>query len=167
VSPRGGDRRRIRGDGVVVDALVEGVCHLGGVTQQQRILADRNISAVTSQGVGGHGDRIPGMESIVADVPVDGLADRFGCAVAQREGCGAFLGVAHPPHFGEVLGPGQIGAQLGEHATARLHRGQLVGIPDQDGLHPGGGGGSEQLTQVVGADHAGLVNHHQRPAVQP
>ena len=82
-------------------------------------------------------------------------------AVAQRQGGGAFAGVAHPPDLREVLRPGQIGAQLGEHPAARFDRGQLVGVADQDGFGAGGRGGGQQFAQIAGADHGGLIDDHQ------
>ncbi len=94
-------------------------------------------------------------------VPVDRLADRLGTTVAQGEGCGALLWIAHPPHLREVLRPGQIRTQLGEHPAAGLDRGELVGVADQDGLGAGLRGGGEELAQVVGAHHPGLVDHDQ------
>jgi GrpB-like predicted nucleotidyltransferase (UPF0157 family) len=51
---------------------------------------------------------------------------------------------------------------LGEHAPARRHRGELVGVADQHRLHRRGGGRREQLVQLTGADHPGLIDHHQR-----
>ena len=50
---------------------------------------------------------------------------------------------------------------MGEHAAARLDRGQLVGVADQHRLGPGCRCGGEQLAQIVGADHAGLIDDHQ------
>ena len=147
---------------VVVDALVERVGHLGGVADQQRVLAGGGVGLVGRQGVGGHGDRIPAMQPVVGAVPADGAAHRRRPTVAQRQRRGAFVGVAHAPHLGKVLCPGQIGAQLGEHAAAGLDRRQLMGIADQDRLGPGAGGGGEELAQVVGADHRGFIDHDQR-----
>ena len=72
----------------------------------------------------------------------------------------------HPPHLREPLGPGQVAAELGEHAAAGLDRRQLVGVTDQHRLGPGGGRGGEQLAQIVGADHAGFVDHHHGRPVQ-
>jgi hypothetical protein len=114
----------------------------------------------------GHGDRVAGMQPVVGAVPLDGPADGGGTAVPQREGCGAFGGVAHPPHFRQLLGPGQVGAQLGEHAAAGLDRGELVGVADQHRLGPGLRCGGEELAQIVGADHARLVNDHHGGPVQ-
>ena len=34
-------------------------------------------------------------------------------------------------------------------------------VADQHGLGAGLGGGHEQLAQIVGADHAGFIDHHQ------
>jgi hypothetical protein len=65
-----------------------------------------------------------------------------------------------------MLGPGQIGAQLGEHAPACLDRSQLMGVSDQDGLGAGRGGSGQQLVQLAGADHGGLVYDHQGLSVQ-
>jgi hypothetical protein len=50
----------------------------------------------------------------------------------------------HAPHFGKVLGPGQIATELFEHAAPRLDRRQLVGVADQDGLDLRLGGGGEE-----------------------
>ena len=87
-----------------------------------------DLGAVGGQGVVGHGDRVAGVQPVVAVVPVNGAARRTGAAPPSRRARagGAFVGVAHPPHFREPLRPGQIGARLGEHAPARLDRGQLV-----------------------------------------
>ena len=66
----------------------------------------------------------------------------------------------------EFLGPGQIGAQLGEHAAAGLDRGELVGISDEHGLGSGCRCGFQQSTQIVGADHGGFVDHDQVEVAQ-
>ena len=152
----------VGGDGVVVEALVERVGHLGGVTHQQRVLAGGGVGAVARERVGGHGDRIPAAQPVVGAVPADGAAHRRRPTVTQRQRRGAFVGVAHPPHLRKVLCPGQIGAELGEHAAAGFDRGQLVGVADQDCLGTGCGGGGQQLAQVVGADHGGLIDDDQR-----
>jgi hypothetical protein len=55
---------------------------------------------------------------------------------------------------------------LGEHAAAGLHRSQLVGITDQHRLGPGLGGGGQDLAQVAGADHSGLIHHDQCLSIQ-
>jgi hypothetical protein len=60
-----------------------------------------------------------------------------------------------------VLCPGQIGAELGEHAAAGFDRGELMFVADQDCLGAGGGRGPQQFAQVVGADHGGFVNDDQ------
>ena len=104
---------------------------------------------------------IPAVQPVVGAVPADGAAHRCRAAVAQGQRGGAFVGVAHPPHLGQVLCPGQVGAELGEHAAAGLDRRQLMGVADQDGLGAGRGGGGQQLAQVVGADHAGLIDDDQ------
>ena len=145
----------------MVESLVEGVGHFGGVAHQQRVPARIGVNLVGVQGVGGHGDGVSAVKPVVGAVPVDGLSDLLGFAVAQREAGGAFFRVGHAPDLGEVLCPGQIGAQLGEHAAAGLDRGELVGIPDQHRLGAGRGGGGEELTQVVGADHGGLIHDDQ------
>jgi hypothetical protein len=52
----------------------------------------------------------------------------------------------------------KIRTELGEHAPARLHRGQLVRVADQHGFAAGCGGGGQKLAQLVGADHGGLID---------
>ena len=71
-------------------------------------------------------------------------------AVAHARDAVAFLGVAHAPHFGEVLGPGQIGAELLEHAAAGLDRGQLMGVADEDSFGPCRGGRGQQFGAAPG-----------------
>ena len=105
---------------------------------------------------------VPAVQPVVGAVPADGAAHRRRPAVAQCQRRAAFVGVAHPPHLREVLCPGQVGAELGEHAAAGFDRGQLVGVADQDRLGAGRGGGGQQLAQVVGADHGGLIDDDQR-----
>ena len=68
--------------GVVVDAAVERIGDLGGVAHQQGILARRDVGAVGCQRVGGHGDRIAGVQPVVAAIPVHGAAHRGRAAVA-------------------------------------------------------------------------------------
>ena len=119
---------------VVVEAAVERVGHLGGVADQQRVLAGGGVGLVGGQGVGGHGDRVAAVQAVMGAVPADGAAHRCRAAVAQRQRGGAFGGVAHPPHLRKVLRPGQVGAELGEHAAAGFDRGELVGVADQHGL---------------------------------
>jgi hypothetical protein len=63
------------------------------------------------------------------------------------------------------LRPWEFGAQLLEHAAAGLDRGELVGIADQDDLGSTGDGAREELVQVGGADHGGLVDHQNGEAV--
>jgi hypothetical protein len=60
-----------------------------------------------------------------------------------------------------MLGPGQIGAQLGEHAPAGFDRRELMLIADQDGFGAGPRGGGQLVEEIAGADHGGLVNDHQ------
>ena len=120
------------------------------------------VSAVVGgQRVGGHGDRIPAVQAVVGAVPADGAAHRRRPTITQGQRRGAFVGVAHAPDLGKVLCPGQIGAELGEHAAAGFDRGELMCVADQDGLGSGCGGGGEQLAQVVGADHGGFIDDHQ------
>jgi hypothetical protein len=85
VLTRGRHRGCVGGDGVVVDAPVQRIGHLGGVTQQQGVLADGHVFPVAGQCVGGHGDLIPAVKPIMLDVPVDGFADWFWCAIAQGQ----------------------------------------------------------------------------------
>jgi hypothetical protein len=73
----------------------------------------------------------------VGAVPLHGAAYRLGSAIAEGQRCGALGGVTHPPHFGQALGPGQVLDELGEHACARLDRGELVGVADEHGFGPG------------------------------
>ena len=54
--------------------------------------------------------------------------------------------------------PRQIGDQLGEGAAALRDRCELVLVTDQHDLRSGGGGPLQQPAQVLGADHAGLVD---------
>jgi hypothetical protein len=42
-----------------------------------------------------------------------------------------------------------------------------VGVADQQGLDPGGGGGGQQLAQVAGADHGGLIHDDECVGMQP
>ena len=51
------------------------------------------------EGVGGHRDRVAGVQPAMGAVPLDGAPDGGRPAVAHGEGRAAFLGVAHPPHF--------------------------------------------------------------------
>ena len=83
MSARGGDGGRLGGHGVVVQAPVERVGHLRGVTHQQRVPAVGGVGAVAGQGVGGHGDRVAGVQPVVAAVPLDGPAHGGRAAVPQ------------------------------------------------------------------------------------
>jgi hypothetical protein len=40
-------------------------------------------------------------------------------------------------------------------------------VADQHGLGAGLGGGHEQLAQIVGADHAGFIDHDHRAPIGP
>jgi len=115
----------------------------------------------------GHGDRIPGVQPIVTAVPLHRAAQWGGAAVPQRQRRRALVGVAHPPHLRKPLCPRQIATELGEHAPAGLHGSQLMRVADQHGLGAGLGGGREQLAQIVGADHAGFVDHDHRAPIEP
>src|SRR6185436_1920891 len=82
-----------------------------------------------------------------------------GPSMTQRQRRAALVGVAHAPYLRKVLRPRQIRAELGEHAAAGFNRVELMLIADQDRLGAGGGGGAQQLTQVTGADHPGLIDN--------
>jgi len=81
---RAGDGRRVGVDGLVVDAPVESVGHLLGVTHQQRVPAGGHIGAVGGQSVVGHGDRVAGVQPVMGGIPVHGAADGRRAAVPQR-----------------------------------------------------------------------------------
>ena len=66
--------------------------------------------------------------------------------------------IAHPPHLRQALRPRQISNELGEGAAALGDRCELVLVTDQHDLGAGGGGLLQQPAQVLGADHAGLVD---------
>jgi hypothetical protein len=104
---------------------------------------------------------------VLGTTPLHCAATRGRAAVAQRQRGRPFFGVAHAPHLAKLLRPGQIGTELGEHATASLHGCQLVGVADQHGLDPGGGGGDPQLAQLAGADHGGLIDDDEGVGMQP
>ena len=72
-----GDGGRISVDRSVVDAPVERVAHLGGVTHQQRIPARGDIGGVGGDGVVGHRDRIAGVQPAMGAVPLDRAAPRW------------------------------------------------------------------------------------------
>src|SRR5262245_38110964 len=97
LSPRDTDGGGFWADGVVVDAVVKRVGHFRCVTQQQGVLTGRGVGPVGDQRVGGHGDLVAGVQPVMGAVPVDRAAHRGGPAVAQREGGGAFVWVAHAP----------------------------------------------------------------------
>ena len=106
------------------------------------------------------------MHSVVLAIPIHNIANGFRVAVAQREGGLSFFRVSHAPDFGELLRPGEVGAELGEHATAGLDRRQLMSITDKDRLRPRLRGRGQELAQIVGADHAGFINYHQGVLVE-
>ena len=118
----------------VVEALVDGVGDLPGVAQDRDVLAFRTSCDVGVGGLGGHGDRIPGVQAVVVAIPADRFAQPVAAGGPQRQRGVAFGRVAHPPHVREALRPRQVLAEVLEHAAAGLDRGQLVGVADQDHL---------------------------------
>lgn len=74
--------------------------------------------------------------------------------------------VADAPHFGKPLRPGQLGAEVLEHAPAGFDRGQLVGVADQHGLGARRGGRGEQGLQFGCAHHGGLVDDDQAALIR-
>ena len=153
-------------EGVVVDAPVQRVGHLPGIADQQRVPVGGAVGAVGGEGVGGHGHRIPGVQAVVGAIPADSFAQPVASAVAQRQRRVAFFGVAHPPDLGKPLRPRQIVAQLLEHAAARPHRGQLVGITHQHGLGAARRGGGQQLSRSWVPTMRGLIDDDQRARVK-
>ncbi|SIH07095.1 Uncharacterised protein [Mycobacteroides abscessus subsp. abscessus] len=147
------------GDNTVVDPAIQGIAHLSGVGQQQRIFPRGEISLVGGQSINGHGDLIPTGHPIVVAIPSDGAAYRRGSSVTHGEGGGAFGRILLAPHLGEALRPGQFVAELGEHSAPGFDRLELVGVADHHGFGSRSGGRGEELPPVVGADHAGFIHH--------
>jgi hypothetical protein len=146
--PRSGDCRSVGVHRFLVGAAVERITHFSGVTHQQHILARHNVRAIPLQGVGGHRDRIPGVQPILAAVPLHRAPDRGRPAITQRQRRRTLGRVSYPPHLREPLRPRQIRTQLSKHPAAGLDRRQLVGIPDQHRLGLGGGGRGSLIVWV-------------------
>ncbi|SKW95498.1 Uncharacterised protein [Mycobacteroides abscessus subsp. abscessus] len=158
VPARGGHGGRIVADPLGVDADVEGIGHLPPIGDEQTVAAGGDVGRPGRHGVVGHGDLIPDVQPLVAAVPAHCAAQRRRPTVADRQRGVALVVVVHPPHLRQALRPGQIGDQLGEGAAALGDRCELVLVTDQHDLGAGGRGHLQQPAQVLGADHAGLVD---------
>ncbi len=126
----------------VVEARVEGVGHFPGVTYQQRILPGRSVGQVGPQRVGGHRDLIAGVQPMLGAIPAHRPAQPVAVCGAQRQRGVALVGVAHAPHLRKPRRPGQLIAELLEHAAARFHGRQLIGVTHQHRLGARGCGGA-------------------------
>lgn len=135
--PRDTDGGRLRVEGVMVDAVVERVGHFGCVAEQQSVLTGLDIDPVGDQGVGGHSDFVAGAQTVAGAVPVDRAAPARGPAVPQGEGRGALRGVVASATLPKASVSRAGRRRVGEHAAARLHRRQLMGVAHRNGLDVG------------------------------
>ena len=69
------------------------------------------------------------MQPAVGAIPADSFAQPVAASAAQRQGRVAFVGVVHPPDLGKPLRPGQVVAELLEHAAARRTGASWYGSP--------------------------------------
>jgi len=114
---------------------------------------------LAAQGVvgGHHLLRVAAVDAAVLAV----LGQHGGVAGAEPQAGGLFPGGAEPDGFGE-LGVAEQG-----HAAAVFHRLQLLGIPGQGHLGAGRGRLGDDVGQVGGGDHGGLVHQDQVPGLEP
>ena len=145
---------------------VDRIGYLPPIGNEQCVSAGGDVGLPRRPCVISHGDCVPGVEAVGAAIPAHGSAQRGRTALPYGQRGVALVVVVHPPHLGQSLGPGQIGDQLGEGAATLSDRCELVLVPDSHHLRPGGGGGVEQRAQVLGADHAGLVDDDQGVTIE-
>ncbi len=126
-----------------MDTDVEGVAYLPAIGRDEGFFSLGNGSVVGVKSVLRHGEFVADVQPVVASVPLDGAAASGPATVTQSQRCGAFGGVVHAPDFGEFLSPGQVVAELLEHAAAVLHRGQLIWVANGEGFDTGLGAGGE------------------------
>ena len=119
---------------MVVQALVDGVGDFPSVADDRDVFALGAGGDVGGGGVGGHRDRVTGVQAVVVAVPADRFAQPVAARGPQRQGGIAFVGVAHPPHLTQALRPRQVLAEVLEHAAAGFDRRELIGVADQDHL---------------------------------
>ena len=86
-------------------------------------------------------------------------AERFGSAVAEGEGCGAFGGVGEPVQLGEPDRSVGVG-DVAEHA-AGADRGELLVVTDQPNTAAASDDEVDGGVKGKGVGHPGLVDHHQ------
>ena len=86
-------------------------------------------------------------------------AERFGPAVAEGEGCGAFGGVGEPVQLGEPDRSVGVG-DVAEHA-AGADRGELLVVTDQPNTAAASDDEVDGGVKGKGVGHPGLVDHHQ------
>ena len=116
---------------------------------------------VLEQGQGGGRLAVGGHHPVVGPVGGHGLLDQAGAD--QLQGL-AFPGLVLAAVLGQLAGA--EAETEGAEAAAGVDRGQLPVIADQHHLGPGLLGVLEEAGQLAAAEHAGLIHHQHRPAVQ-
>jgi hypothetical protein len=116
---------------------------------------------VLQQGQGGGRLGVGGHHPVMGLVGGHGLLDEPGAD--QVEGF-TFPGLVLAAVLGELAGA-ETQAE-GTEAAAGVDRGQLPVIADQDHLGPGLLGVLQEPGELARADHAGLIDHQDRPGIQ-
>ena len=157
----GGTDHLSGGDAVGVGALVER--GHGGVVRGDEQGGLAGVGVGLPRRVRGVEDRLGGA---VGDPPVGGvLVEDGGVAGAQASGGVGFPAVGEPPQRVQLGGSAGLGEE--PERAAGPDRGQLVVVPDEQQLRPGGLGVGAEPVQVEGGRQGRLVDDDELAGLEP
>ena len=136
-------------------ALVELADQFAGGGEHDRIQAAAPVGLPGREDLLGERGEVADMDSSLVEVE----AERFGPAVAEGEGGGAFGGVGEPVQLGEPERSVGVG-DVAEHA-AGADRGKLLVVTDQPNTAAASDDEMDGGVKGQGVGHPGLVDHHQ------
>ena len=146
---------RFGGEPVGAGPLVELADQFAGGGEHDRIQAVAPVGLPCREDLLGQRGEVADMDASLVEVE----AERFGPAVAEGEGGGAFGGVGEPEQLGEperAVGVGDVA----EHA-AGADRGELLVVADQPDTAAASDDEVDGGVKGEGVGHPGLVDHHQ------
>ena len=140
---------------MVAGALVELADQFAGGGEHDRIETAAAVGLPCREDVLGQRGQVADMDSSLVEVE----AERFGSAVAEGDGCGAFGGVAEPVQLCEPdrsVGVGDVAED-----AAGADRGKLLVITDQPNIPAASDNEADRGVKGKGVGHSGLVDHRQ------
>jgi hypothetical protein len=143
------------GEPVVAGALVELADQLPGGGEHDRIEAAAPVGLPGREDFFGERGEVADMHSSLVEVE----AERFGPAVAEGEGGGAFGGVGEPVQLSKPDRSVGVG-DVAEH-PASADRGELLVVTDQPNTAAASDDEIDGGVQGQSVGHPGLVDHHQ------